>query len=252
MPGSVNQGPPPLVPPDVPPVTPCWRRVGQRLSATLWPGHCLACGLPGQAGRDLCDACFEHLPRNAPACACCALPLPVPAPACGACLARPPRWQAAHAAFVYAAPIDRLLPALKFGRQLAVATLLAELAGHAFANAERPAALVPVPLARGRLRERGFDQTRELARPLARTLGLPLLDALLRRRGTRAQSGLDARARRRNLAGAFACRTDLALPAHVALFDDVLTTGATLDAATRCLYAAGVARVDAWVIARVP
>ncbi len=222
------------------------------LSATLWPGRCLVCGLAGADGRDLCHACLAALPRMTAACACCALPLPAPAAACGACLARPPRWQAAHAAFLYGAPLDRLLPALKFGHQLASARLLATLAADCFGHAERPQALLPIPLSPARLRQRGFDQTRELARPLARHLGLPLLDALQRQRDTRAQSGLDAGARRRNLARAFAVRSARPLPTHVALFDDVLTTGATLDAASRCLRAAGVARVDVWVIARVP
>lgn len=252
MSGSVNQRPRPLILPEAPPVTSHARRLGRWLAAGLWPGQCLVCGLPGRAGRDLCDACQARLPYNHSACATCALPMPQPAPACGACLTRTPAWQRACAAFVYAAPLDRLLPALKFGRQLAVAPLLANLAVPVFAAAERPAALVPIPLAVARLRSRGFDQTRELARPLSRRLGLPVLDVLRRARSTRAQSGLDAATRRRNLAGAFACRLGVALPAHVAVFDDVLTTGATLEAAVRCLRAAGVQRVDAWVIARTP
>ena len=123
----------------------------------------------------------------------------------------------------------------------------------ALAGAERPQALVPVPLHTGRLRERGYDQALELTRPLARRLGLPLRDDLLRRaRATAAQSTLDAGQRRRNLRGAFAVRGHCALPAHVALVDDVMTTGATAHAAASALLRAGVARVDVWVCARVP
>ena len=109
-----------------------------------------------------------------------------------------------------------------------------------------------MPLHRTRLRSRGYDQTLELARPLARMLGLALDTGLLtRRRATQAQSRLDEAARQRNLHGAFAVRAG-PLPAHVALVDDVMTTGATLRAAAQALRDAGVQHVNAWVCARVP
>jgi ComF family protein len=228
-----------------------WRR---RLGA-LWPARCLACGEAGAPGRDLCGACLAALPWNRRACPCCAIPLPSagePQP-CGECLRAPPPLHATHAAFVYAAPLDRLLPRFKFHRDFAAGRLLAQLAAHAFAGIERPQALLPVPLHRARLRTRGYDQALELARPLARALRLPLLpDALRRVRATAPQSELDAPHRARNLHGAFAVAPGARLPAHVALVDDVMTTGATLHAAARALRRAGVARVDAWVCARVP
>lgn len=112
--------------------------------------------------------------------------------------------------------------------------------------------LVPIPLHRSRLRERGYDQALELARPLARHLGLPLqAQALMRVRDTSAQSRLDASQRRRNLRNAFAWNGDIAMPAHIVLIDDVMTTGATLHSAARALRRAGALRVDAWVCARV-
>lgn len=115
-----------------------------------------------------------------------------------------------------------------------------------------PAVLVPIPLHRSRLRERGYDQALELARPLARHLGLPLqTQALTRVRDTSAQSRLDARQRRRNLRDAFTWNRDIAMPAHVVLIDDVMTTGATLHSAARALRRAGAVRIDAWVCARV-
>ncbi|HEY0504336.1 MAG TPA: ComF family protein, partial [Lysobacter sp.] len=158
-----------------------------------------------------------------------------------------------HAACVYAAPIDRLLLRFKFHHHLAAGGLLAQLMAQALASAPRPDALMAVPLHRARLRRRGYDQALELARPLARALQLPLRDDLLRRvRATPAQSRLDAGARRRNLRDAFAVRGGVELPAHVALVDDVMTTGATVHAAAAALHRAGVARVDAWVCARVP
>lgn len=230
-----------------------WRR----LLGGLWPGRCLACAEPGPPGRDLCDACATALPWNHHACARCAVPLPAAAAdglqACGACLRRPPPVQATHAAFVYAAPLDRLLPRFKFHRDLAAGRLLAQLMAQACAGAERPRALLPIPLHRTRLRSRGYDQALELARPLAHALGIPLLpDVLVRTRATAPQSELDAARRSRNLRGAFAVKPGARLPAHVALVDDVMTTGATLHAGATALRRVGVVRVDAWVCARVP
>ncbi len=217
----------------------------------LWPAGCLVCG--ERAGNDdLCPACARELPWNRCACPRCALPLPAPAPACGHCQRRPPPLAETRAVFRYAPPLDRLLPRLKFHRDLAAGRACVLHMAEALADAPRPDALVPLPLHPARLRERGFDQALELARPLARALDLPLLDrALLRVRDTAPQSRLDAPARRRNLRRAFAIRPGVTLPAHVALVDDVMTTGATLHAAAETLLRAGVTRVDAWVCARV-
>lgn len=181
------------------------------------------------------------------------MPLPLPAVACGACLRHPPPQTRAHAAFVYRSPLDRLLPRAKFHGDLAALALLGRLMAHALGDAARPEALVPLPLHARRLRQRGYDQALELARPLARWLDLPLRDdVLLRVRATSAQSRLDAAARQRNLRQAFVVRPRVALPSHVALVDDVMTTGATVRSAAHALLRAGVARVDVWVCARVP
>ena len=230
------------------------QRLGKLLGG-LWPSHCLVCTETCQ-GDGLCSACRSALPWNHSACLHCALPLPLPLPmavaACGHCLRRPPPLTVAHAAFRYEAPLDRLLPRLKFHNDLAAARLLGGLMAEALASAERPDAFIPLPLHRKRLRSRGFDQTLELAKPLGQRLCIPLLDdALVRVRETAPQSRLDAPARRRNLRRAFAVRPDATLPAHVALIDDVMTTGATLHAAADALLRAGVTRVDAWVCARV-
>lgn len=116
---------------------------------------------------------------------------------------------------------------------------------------QRPQALVPVPLHRGRLRTRGYDQALELARALAQAGAPPVLaDVLRRQRPTRAQSELGAKARRSNVHDAFVLRAGAPLPAHVALIDDVMTTGATVSECARVLLAGGVQRVDVWTIAR--
>ena len=243
-----------------------------RAGRALWPPRCLVCGEPGSGGRDLCGACAAALPWNRHACPTCAMPMPaaaaIPAraiaggpavtpqapPCCGACLQRAPPLDAARAAFVYAFPLDRLLPRFKFHRDLAAGRLLVQAMSVAFRGLPRPDALLPVPLHRARLRSRGYDQALELARPLARALSIPLRADLLRRtRATAPQSRLDAGGRQRNLRGAFTASPGAAaLPAHVVLVDDVMTTGATLHAAALALRHAGVARVEAWVCARVP
>src|SRR5262249_21777320 len=116
-----------------------------------------------------------------------------------------------------------------------------------------PDALIPIPLHPQRLRERGYNQALELARPLAREFGIDLRpDALVRQRATQAQSELDAAQRRRNLRGAFAVAPGVEVPAHVALIDDVMTTGTTLREAARTLLHAGALRVDVWALARAP
>lgn len=231
------------------------------LIGRLWPGHCLVCAEASPPSCDLCPPCLASLPWNRSACAGCAIPLPLsqpapfplPAPVCGTCLQRPPPLRMARAAFVYGPPLDRLLPRFKFHHDLAAGRLLAQLMAHALADAPRPQTLVPIPLHRERLRSRGYDQALELARPLSRALDLPLHAQLLHRhRATAAQSELDAKARRRNVRGAFTVTATPALPEHVTLIDDVMTTGATLHAAATALHRAGVTRVDAWVCARVP
>lgn len=220
--------------------------------ALLLAPRCLVCHAPGSDGLDLCAACRQALPWQPPACPRCALPTPGGEP-CGQCLRAPPPLHSTRAVFAYGVPLDQLVPRLKFHQDLAAGRLLAALMHPALQAAERPQALVPVPLHPTRLRERGYDQALELARPLARALRLPLRAGLLERvRATTPQSALDAATRAGNLRGAFHARAGAALPAHVALVDDVMTTGATLHAAARALRRAGVARVDAWVCARVP
>lgn len=244
-----------------------WFRALDRLRRLrIWPEHCLACGericgewVPGgstSAGpvvaEGLCPACRHALPWNRSACLRCGLPTPSSTAACGHCLRRPPPLTETRAVFRYEAPLDRLLPRLKFHDDLAAGRVCAGLMAEALSGIPRPQALVPLPLHARRLRARGFDQTCELAKPVARALAVPLRsDVLMRVRDTAPQSRLDAAARRRNLRGAFAVHTGVVPPAHVALVDDVMTTGATLHAAADALLRAGVARVDAWVCARV-
>ena len=233
-----------------------------RLETAFLPFACMLCGARGENSRDLCRDCANDLTRNRSACARCALPLPIPSPMCGECLRTAPPFDAAFAPFEYAHPLDLLLTRLKFGRSLAAGRLIGNLwlagiraaleDGRIDALAD---ALVPVPLHFARLRERGYNQALELARPLATALRLRLEpDLLVRQRATSAQTGLDAAARRRSLRGAFAIAAPAQhkVPAHVVLLDDVMTTGATVRECARVLKRAGVARVDVWAVARAP
>jgi ComF family protein len=214
---------------------------------TLLPRACLLCGDRSQAS--LCDGCATDLPRLAgPLCPVCATPLAAPAPACGACLQSPPAFDATLAPLRYGFPVDRLIQSLKYSCRLASADFFAQsmLAG----THPEGALLMPVPLSRQRLRERGFNQALEIARPLARALALPLdATTLTRPRDTLPQSRLPWRARKGNVRHAFECNRDLSGIA-VIVVDDVMTTGATLDAVARTLKDHGAARVTNWVAAR--
>ncbi|HET9836138.1 MAG TPA: ComF family protein [Rhodanobacteraceae bacterium] len=217
------------------------------------PSRCLLCGARGGSGLDLCSACLADLPRNDCCCGRCALPLETPASLCGRCVRRAPPWDAAWAPFRYAYPLDRLETRFKFGADLAAGKLLASLWTGSHMPGELPQAIVPVPLHRSRLRTRGYNQALEIANPLAKALGIPLLrDALQRTRATDAQTELSALQRRRNVRGAFAASFGDETPQHVAVLDDVFTTGATLAECTRVLKRAGVDRVDVWALARAP
>lgn len=201
-----------------------------------WQARCLGCGEAAGGREDLCAACRARLPWWPAEAGAPAAPLHAVVPV-----------------FRYAAPLDRWLPRFKFHRDLAAGRLLSQLMLARLRACEQPLAVVPIPLHRARLRQRGYDQALELARPLARALGLPLrADLLARVRATAPQSELDAGARADNLRGAFAVRATTPVPRQVALLDDVMTTGATLRAAADALRRGGVERVDAWVCARVP
>lgn len=227
-----------------------WNRALRHAGRALLPPRCAVCAGVG-ADIDLCAPCRASLPWNEGACRRCGLPLADEGEFCGACRLRPPPFTRVQCPLRYAFPVDRLVPRFKFHGDLAAGAVLATLMHWGLDPSDRPQALVPVPLHRGRLRERGYDQALELARALARLGGPPVHAGALRRlRATAAQSRLGARARRGNLRGAFELQPAHGLPAHVALVDDVMTTGETLAECAGVLLAAGVRRVDAWCIAR--
>jgi ComF family protein len=166
---------------------------------------------------------------------------------CGHCLRHPMQFDRTCAALAYAFPVDKLIQALKFDEQFLLARRLAEaMQAHI---SVRPDAIVPMPLHPERLCQRGFNQSQELARPLAHHLDVPLLHACRRIRNTAPQSGLPWRERKKNLRKAFVCEQDLR-GQHVAIVDDVMTTGASLNELARVLRQAGAREISAWVVAR--
>ncbi len=167
---------------------------------------------------------------------------------CGQCLATPPRFDRTVAAFAYAFPLDRLAQALKFHEQLILAQHLATKLVQRIRV--QPDVIVPMPLHPARLRERGFNQSLELARQIARRLNVPLLiDACQRVRDTPPQSALDWKERDKNVRKAFACMQDFS-GKHVAMVDDVMTSGASLNELALALRRAGAREVSACVVAR--
>jgi ComF family protein len=195
----------------------------------LFPPRCVLCQGHGLFETDLCHACLMALPSTP----------------------KPKSYEHGYiyAGFSYQNPIDELIQGFKYQEQLAYGRMLAKLSCKAL-NRERPQALIPVPLHKKRLRQRGFNQSQELARYWGRRFSIPVLkNVLCRHRDTFAQSTLTAQERLPNVWGAFMANGNL--PAHVALVDDVYTTGATCLAAAEVLIAHGVQRVDVWCLARV-
>ncbi len=224
------------------------------IQSLLYPGHCVLCGESCPGDRDLCDGCFVLLPRNPYSCPRCALPLPERAASrpCGDCQKRPPPFDRCLAPLHYRHPVDYLLTRLKFHQKLANARLLGNLMAHWLRSVEPPELIIPVPLHPARLRERGYNQALELARPIGKRLGIAIDSRSCRRVvDTAPQTGLSAKQRHTNLRNAFAVTGQLKAR-HVAILDDVITTGHTVEEMARTLRRAGVARIDVWACARAP
>lgn len=221
---------------------------------------CLICDETTESAHCVCNVCETELPWLLDQCDVCALPLPMEGLTCGQCQKKPPAFKHVIAPWSYSFPVDSLISRFKhqarwpLGHMLA--RLLAQHVQHRFDNTDlaRPDCLLPVPLARKRLRERGYNQALMLARWLSQDLGIAHDEQLLLRpHETLAQQALDAKTRQRNLRGAFAlCANAQVQGRHFALVDDVLTTGATAHSLSRLLISAGARRVDVYCLARTP
>ncbi|MBA3023372.1 MAG: ComF family protein [Sideroxydans sp.] len=210
---------------------------------------CFLCGASSHDGL-CCAACVGDLPHHAgPSCSVCAAPLPSGG-VCGRCLQHPPAYTRTIAAFRYEFPLDGLIKALKFDEQLILANFLADTLAARISS--RPDCLLALPLHPARLRERGFNQSQLLASRIAAVLQLPSLTAAASRvRDTPPQSTLPWRSRSSNMRKAFALSPGLDVrDKHIAIVDDVMTSGASIDALAQLLLDAGARQVSAWVVAR--
>jgi ComF family protein len=210
---------------------------------------CVLCGGMSRDGL-WCNACDTALPYlDAPHCPVCALPTPA-GEVCGHCLAQQPVFSHTTAVFGYGFPLDKLIQGMKYGEQLALAHGFAKKLLLRIDKSNLPDYVIAMPLHPAKLRERGFNQSQLLAATVARELKLELLPNACRRvRDTPPQSALPWKERKKNVRNAFCCDKDLT-GKRVALVDDVLTTGASLNALAETVSKKGAIEISAWVVAR--
>ncbi len=219
----------------------------------LFPTQCVLCGAPAVEIPNLCEACARDLPAHGgPRCPRCARSLAGQS-LCGDCQIRQPAFQKTYAALRYEGLVVPLIHAFKFRGDLCAGAALSHMMlRHVPADMARPGRLVPVPLHRKRLSERGFNQSLELARVLGRRLGIPVAHRVATRvRNHAPQPQLTNNADRwRNVKEAFHVKQGQVVGRQLTIVDDVITSGATADALARCLYQAGAERVTVWVATR--
>ena len=228
--------------------------------ATLLPCSCVFCG--DTCTTLICPGCHQQFFNDATArCIQCAIPLPTndTNQHCGECLSTKPNFDHTVVVCNYAAPADQLILAYKFGHRLPIAILLSNMLRDAILKKHQHSLcdlLCPVPLGRKRLIERGYNQSLEIAKPLAHHLGVPLSPQLLRRsRETAQQSSLHPDDRHKNVRNAFTVDSpaiDLIRGKHIGVVDDVMTTGTTLNEIAALLKRFGAAKVSNYVFARTP
>ena len=215
---------------------------------------CILCSKSMRSEEFLCPGCMEDLPWLNSACHICALPLTTTdTHICGQCLKTPPPFASTQAVFLYRFPISSIIPKIKHQAGLHHAAWLADCLLQRLLKRPQawPDAIIPVPIHAFRLMGRGFNQSTVIARHLSQQLKIPLLlNQLTKKRRTQSQSSLTAKQRRTNLQHAFSYHGPLIR--HIALVDDVVTTGTTIKEICITLRHAGIERIDIWVIARTP
>ncbi len=227
----------------------------RRLISTVYPPRCVLCGSPGFDDMDICEACYHVLPWIGSACLQCAIPLARHSGdqlRCGQCQNKPPAFDHSLSLFRYEKETITLIHQLKFNEKLAYSRLLGGMLADAVdQNAiDLPDCILPVPLYKNRLKQRGFNQSVELARPVANAFSIPLnWKSVKRVRDTQSQTELDKQQRRKNIRAAFEIVEPLSAQ-HVVVIDDVVTTTSTVNEMAQLLKRAGIRRVDVWSIAR--
>ena len=222
----------------------------------LFQSNCVLCDDLVKGKISLCSACRADLPRVEFACQACALPLleKDQGEYCGQCISIKTSIDYAFNLFHYATPIDYLISKMKFQQQLSAAAILADLLQSELKEGVKshgfPDAFIPVPLYKTRLVERGFNQSLEIIKPLARSKNIPiLLDTIERNKDTQAQTKLSKKDRKKNIAGCFSLMQK-PVHSHIVIVDDVVTTGATTNELAKVLKQNGVEKVGVWSLAR--
>ncbi len=221
-------------------------------SSALYPacqGICLFCRQPTTRPL-LCHCCAEELPLLDHHCRLCGSPMAGKDDVCGHCLLQPPAWDFLHILADYQFPLNGLIHQLKYQHKVLPAVLFGRMLAELYpANEPKPEVILPVPLHWRRQWQRGYNQAQELARPVSKQLGIPCHPRLLRRiRATQVQAGLSRELRLTNLNHAFRIRPHNYR--HVAVLDDVVTTGVTVTTLVHLLKESGCQRVDVWAICR--
>ena len=221
-----------------------------QLLPALWRQNCVLCA--DDAGNTaLCPACWSDLSRMPDTtCPICALPVNESGTLCGSCLKHPPAYERTLAAYAFTFPLDRLVHAFKYHHQFSLLDTLTAPLIEALQHHPRPDAILPMPLHPWRLRERGYNQALLLAQHLAHQFKLPLLThSCQRTRVTTEQARLSRQQRLDNLRGAFTCDANVQ-GLHIAIVDDVMTSGSSAQHLAQALKHAGASTVECWVVAR--
>lgn len=224
-----------------------------------FPRFCLLCQSLVKSG-SLCEFCESSLPWLVQSCIHCGVAIEHQSNfpgTCGSCINNPPAFTLCKAVFNYTSPISELISQFKFNARFEAGRLLATLLANAildfYAGSRSPQVLLPVPLHCNRLRNRGFNQTVEIAKVISRRTGIPQLESGIKKiRDTNPQHALNARQRGKNLTAAFVAGNELIAGSysHVAIIDDVVTTMTTVETISKLLKETGIQRVDVWAIAR--
>lgn len=234
----------------------------QPISAALGMSNCSFCGL-GKTLHGVCEPCLSAIELTGDSCSRCASMVTLSPnnshtqPHCGECIEKPPAYQKVITATRYKFPVDKALSELKFNNQLhyarSLGNILVDKVKHEYQDTSLPQVLIPIPLHPRRLSERGFNQSLVIAKQLSKSLDIPLSHALTRIKDTPHQIGLSEKQRRQNLNGAFHLQQalpDHTLADHIAIIDDVVTTGSTVNEATKLCLKNRVKRVDIWCLAK--
>ncbi|MCB5188494.1 ComF family protein [Methylobacillus caricis] len=224
--------------------------IAAKIRDLLFPQSCLLCSNRQAGPIGICHSCLDDMPWHIDnVCPQCALPS-VSNHLCGRCLQKPPAFDATLSLFQYQYPVSAMLQQYKYGQMLTLAQTWGEILAMRIGERVLPDRIIPMPLHKKRLQERGFNQSMEIARTLSRHLNVPLdISSCMRTRFTPPQASLPYKERIRNMHDAFSCEQNLQ-GLRIALLDDVMTTGASLNALAKTVKSAGASHVECWIIAR--